>query len=130
MFLSFSLMNREFVETFNGMEWAWNGPLLLTRVASHICRTNETSRMTLDRCVAFKVHPPTEFYPIHWSNWNHYFKMEHANETLTKVENATAIHVWNHMFVTQNGELEKGAAYSILASRHCPKVYAATASYF
>ena len=42
----------EFASDYKPDRWGWNGPELLTRVAS--------------RCVGVQVEPPTSFYPLHW----------------------------------------------------------------
>ncbi|KAK9715328.1 hypothetical protein RND81_06G157500 [Saponaria officinalis] len=106
----------EFVNTFNGRRWGFNGPSLVTRV---IYRRNRDKRIKVN------VLPLTAFYPVNWRQIVDYFKKpilknetNWAQEQLNRVNNKSyGIHLWNK--VSRNLTIEEGSIIGKLILDHC-----------
>ena len=79
--------------------------------------------MTESRCEGFIVYPPSKFYPVYYPDWRDYFQLEGKNETMKRIENASAIHVWNKLSKSEKVQVGSQVPYAIVAQNYCPKVY-------
>lgn len=121
---------RDFQDNFNGNLWAHNGPRCLGRVMSKICGTKKV-RLMLDnpqRCQGFRVYNMSAFYEINWGEWWSFFEPKLQRETLERVQKSYVIHLWNHLNTYLSFDPE--SAYTQLAAKNCPKVFAAVAGRF
>lgn len=120
----------DFMNNFNGRDWGNNGPGVITRVLHQICKTKSTKHMTREQCGGFKAYPPNEFYAVQWRHWQHFFDQKYTNATLELTKDSLVIHVWNKKSINEKVKVGSNAAYGIVASRHCPKVYQSCGEYF
>nr|CAD7411136.1 unnamed protein product [Timema cristinae] len=86
-------------------------------------RMRNARDMTPESCQGFTVHPPKDFYPIHWRKWALYFDEERSGHTMAKLKEATAIHVWNKFSVHKNVTVGSKQPYALIAQHFCPRVY-------
>lgn len=86
--------------------------------------------MTREQCGGFKAYPPNEFYAVKWRQWQHFFDPKYTNATLELTKDSLVIHVWNKKSINEKVKVGGNAAYGIVASRHCPKVYQSCGEYF
>ncbi|XP_013100115.1 lactosylceramide 4-alpha-galactosyltransferase [Stomoxys calcitrans] len=117
---------------FDGSNWGNNGPGVITRVIKRVCQTTNIRVMQdTKRCMGFKVFPIEAFYAIPWMEWSHFFEAEMLDKTMARMKNSFVAHVWNkHSIKRQIQTDAKPCAYSVLAKKHCPRVYKAAGEYF
>ncbi|KAJ6636680.1 Lactosylceramide 4-alpha-galactosyltransferase [Pseudolycoriella hygida] len=118
----------EIVENYNGKEFINNGPRILTRTLSHICRTGDRILWTLEQCHGFRLLPINEFFPVPWNDWWWYFNNTFTLRTLRISANSTLIHVWNDRSKNTMVEFGSSTAYELLAEKNCPIVYSTSDS--
>lgn len=116
---------------FKPKEWSHNGPKLLTRVLlKQVCHTS-LPNTTPEKCGGFKVLPAHEFYPINYDDWEHLFNAQLTEKVIRTVENATIVHLWNHL---SSGKIVRKSqtktTYEIIAAKHCPVAFKASGAYF
>lgn len=116
------------MRSFNGSDWANNGPGVITRVLQTICKTKNTIEITRERCSGFKVYPHNEFYVVSWPHWQMFFNPNFTDITLALAKDSPAIHVWNRLSVDE--KVGKNVAYGTLAKKNCPNVYVMSEDYF
>ncbi|XP_076764524.1 lactosylceramide 4-alpha-galactosyltransferase-like [Xylocopa sonorina] len=114
---------RDVKMNFRGDIWGNNGPGVITRILQKICSTKYIRDMTTIRCHGFKVFSPAVFYPVHYKKWKMYFETEGRNETMKRVEKAMAIHLWNKLSQFEDVHVDSDVPYSIIARKHCPKIF-------
>lgn len=86
--------------------------------------------MTQENCLGFKVYPPNAFYAVPWPKWKLFFDADSLNKTLNMTKDSIAIHVWNKHSIKQKLKVGTKAAYGIIASKNCPRVYDAAGEFF
>lgn len=124
------IIYREFMDSFDGNDWGNNGPGVITRVLQKMCQADETSKMSEQHCLGFKVYPPSAFYPIRWADWKFYFNPARLDDALAKTNKSIAIHVWNNHSSKEKYRVGTLAAYGVIADQMCPKAYRSTGAYF
>lgn len=125
------LMLKRFVGDFQGDKWAHNGPSRITGVLMNdICKTNDTTYMTYEKCHGFKVFPTYKFYALHYSKWYYFFEEKHLEESLKMTNKSLLIHVWNKLSSETKLKVGTQAAYVVYAEKLCPKVYSSINDYF
>lgn len=120
----------DLMKNFNGFQWGTNGPGVITRVLNQICNTKMTSKMTKENCEGFNVYPPQEFYAVSWQEHELFFKKDMGKEILDKLQNSSVAHLWNKLSHHIQLSVGSNAAYTKLASQHCPVTYALCGEYF
>lgn len=100
------------------------------RLLTTLCKNIPVKSMSRERCQGFGVFPPSAFYPIPWRQWSKYFSDIRRNEVLNSLNNTIAIHVWNKHSVKQVIKIGSKVPYEQLAAKYCPRVYAASDTYF
>lgn len=78
----------------------------------------------------FKVFPSSDFFPIHVSNTSEFFDEILTEETLKKVKNSVAVHMYSSKSSKFKIDKSNPSAYRILAEQNCPKVFAASEEIF
>lgn len=124
------ILVREFINSYNGSQYAYNGPGLLTRVAQKLCFTTETVKMKRGKCYDFEVLPTKLFYPIGYDADRPLFDVKELNKTLDILKDAYAVHWWNGLIGSKHLKVGTQAALGVLAERHCPTVYSVTKEEF
>ncbi|XP_021938491.1 lactosylceramide 4-alpha-galactosyltransferase-like isoform X2 [Zootermopsis nevadensis] len=114
---------RDILRNFQGQSWAQNGPAVITRVLELICGTKTINEMTRKECLGFAVYPQNVFYTIPYQSWALLFDESRTSDTMKKVEGSYGVHVWNKMNSEKNIDVGSKSAYSLLAEKHCPRVY-------
>jgi len=125
-----ALCVRDLRRDFRGYDWGHNGPGVITRALKHTCGTDDVREMTPERCKGFTVFPPQTFYPIPWRKWRRYFSTADSEATLQQLVDSRAIHVWNKFSTQANVTVGSHQPYGVIASKHCPRVYAHVGKYF
>lgn len=137
-------------EHFQGRDWGYNGPGVITRVLKKRCHAKKTTDMTPERCkgiilklkfeynitylkfiLGFQVMPPFVFYPIPWKRWALYFNPNQIENVLNTLRHSYTIHVWNKK--SENETIFNNlppVAYGYIASKHCPKIFQDSGSTF
>ena len=118
------------VESFNGTQWAYNGPGVLTRSLETKCNTNNNSIMLSERCSGFQVLPAKYCYAIPYPEYAKFFEERYLEEVLRRIEDSIIIHVWNKLSYSIKLSVNSSAAYIHFAKQYCPKVIEACGEYF
>ncbi|XP_050297520.1 lactosylceramide 4-alpha-galactosyltransferase-like isoform X2 [Anthonomus grandis grandis] len=120
-------------EHFDGVLWAANGPLLITRNIMARCPDKQAKDViSSGHCEDFYIMSTPSFYPIHWSEWYKYFDPN----LLTTIENeidakSYLIHVWNKLSVDKLiPKNQTEVPYLHVAKRYCPEVVKQLDEYF
>jgi hypothetical protein len=97
------------IEAGENVAWGEAGPALLTRVV----RENGLGE---------SLHPPTLFYPLHWSEWIDVIDPACGAAVTGRTQGAVALHLWNEQF-RSNGfhrvlAPPEGSFLHRLATRH------------
>lgn len=122
--------SREFMASFNGDDWAYNGPRLIRRMLQRLCQAELPAEMTRERCQIFTVYPMETFFPYAWADWRKYFDPGASAEALRKTNNSHIIHVWNDVSKNVKVKVGSAAAYCVIAEQKCPQSYRASGEYF
>ncbi|KAH9359611.1 hypothetical protein HPB48_006926 [Haemaphysalis longicornis] len=72
---------------------------------------------------AVTLHPFEAFNPVHFSERNHYWYRNFANQTLRAVNSSYVLHLWAAERTSFTGPPEEGSAYAHEARINCPRVY-------
>ncbi|XP_070509463.1 lactosylceramide 4-alpha-galactosyltransferase-like [Chironomus tepperi] len=118
----------DLIRNFNGSEWGWNGPLMLTRVLTDLCQTSNVNEMI--NCNGFHVLNEDICYPINGLEWNQLFNEQHASKVLQSVEHSYFVHFWNKLSQHEKIACNSSAAYAQLARKFCPKTFSLCHEYF
>lgn len=107
----------EFARTFNGNVWGYNGPYLVSRVATRAAVEEEYNNFTVMR--------PSAFYPVNWLEIEKFFKVPKTEKEskwvkvklLQMQRRSYGLHLWNKF--SRKFEIEQGSAMWRLVSDHC-----------
>lgn len=109
---------REFVATFDGSKWGWNGPYLVTRVLQKV------KEQQWQNCSSVSVLPLEAFYPLNWVDIVAFFHAhsEHDQRWQEKKlevmnQKSYAIHLWNKK--SSHLRVEKGSILESMFKRSC-----------
>lgn len=109
------------METFNGYNWEYNGPLLLTRVLKKFCNTQKLSNTY--KCKEFDIFPQHACYAVEWREWQKFFNKNNADEVMKLIQDSYFVHLWNAKSKGTKVERTSPSAYALLAAKHCPRVH-------
>ncbi|GLV37081.1 alpha14-galactosyltransferase 2 [Carabus blaptoides fortunei] len=120
----------ELNEHYSPDQWSYNALGVLHNLLTYICDTEQVANMTTEQCHGYQVQPIDVFYPVPYYQWRKYFDGNYCDEVLQHVYgNLTrAIHVWNKLSAKERPA--HNSAYSVLAAKHCPKVFQLAADNF
>ncbi|XP_030760933.1 lactosylceramide 4-alpha-galactosyltransferase-like [Sitophilus oryzae] len=121
------------METFNGSDWAYNGPHLITRVFNKICPYNSTKLLIhKGRCEEFYIYSPEKFYLVPWKQWYWFFDKD-LNDLIQRFADKESylVHLWNKLsFNTTVPKDDTDVPYLDLARQYCPGVVEEIDEYF
>ncbi|KAG5876026.1 hypothetical protein JTB14_009815 [Gonioctena quinquepunctata] len=110
-------------DNFNGKDWGYNGPGVITRLLKSICGGAKLAKDMIKKdCLGFKVYPTDRFYAVPWWKWKMFFDSNVTDTVLKLTENSYAIHVWNKHSVNTKIPLTSDVSYISHARTFCPKV--------
>ncbi|KAI9559842.1 hypothetical protein GHT06_013849 [Daphnia sinensis] len=95
--------------------WTHNGPDLLGRI--------------LTKCVL----PKTSFYPVHYGNWQEFFRQRETNDTMKPdwlTTEVIGIHIWNKLSYGEPVFRNSTQYYTQLARIHCPATFSIAPNVF
>ncbi|CAH0564859.1 unnamed protein product [Brassicogethes aeneus] len=115
---------------FNGKEWGFNGPGVITRLLKNICGADKAKDMLKKDCQGFHVFPPESFYAIPWWNWTMFIEEKSLKEVERLTKKSYMIHVWNKFSSKMKISLNSKVPYLMYANKYCPKVISQCDSYF
>ena len=122
---------KDLIKNYDRNVWVSSGPELITRNLGKLCGTNDTSEMILKgECQGFHVLHSNVCYPEPWDAWQRLFNETVADEVLKKSRKSMTVHFWNNLSSSKMLKKNSKAAYIRLAEKHCPKVFAASHTYF
>lgn len=75
------------------------------------------------RCKDFTLLTPSSSSPVPYSEWKKYFSKENMSETLELIENAHALHFWNHLSSSTKIRTDERVPLTIIAERYCPRTF-------
>lgn len=125
-------IGRHFAETFmdymsdhyNGAEWGTNGPIVITKCLSQMCRTNSTKEMIkMEQCDGFHVLAQKTCYPVDWWHWKKLFDERYADNIMKMINGAMTIHLWNTLSKRKKINIDKDTAFNRIAQIYCPRVF-------
>ena len=104
--------------SFDGQQWAANGPALVTRTLQEFCSQRNLSAMTPETCQGIQIFEPEMFYPVPYWEWNKLFLDEHFDYDVSK---SVSIHLWGKMSdgVPLENVPNKTKLYDLL-EKNCP----------
>ncbi|CAG9764634.1 unnamed protein product [Ceutorhynchus assimilis] len=120
-------------QNFDGQQWSFNGPQLLTRnIFSHCPQFDWYTIIRFGRCEEFKIFPPSAFYMLHYTQWRLFFDENLGNILVPLIEKQSYLtHVWNKLSFRQNiSKTDTNVPYLKLATKYCPGVVRALDKYF
>jgi len=125
-----NLCMENLLQDYNGDNYAYNGPELITRIMRKYCDTDNIMEMTQHSCQSFKVLPPSAFYPVPWEKWRSYFLESELKYVAKLTKDSFAIHAWNYLSRRTDAVVGSQQPYAVLAEMYCPKVYSTTNATF
>lgn len=78
---------------------------------------NICHNLILTCITGIKIMPYELFYPLHYSLWRFYFRVD----TITNIEPPYTYHMWNYLSNTE--KIVRGSLYQVLAKKYCPTIY-------
>ncbi|XP_026729061.1 lactosylceramide 4-alpha-galactosyltransferase-like isoform X2 [Trichoplusia ni] len=100
-------------QNFDPYDWIANGPYIVQNAVLPLCMTGNIS----ENCNGIKIMPYELFYPLHYSLWKFFFRVE----TFSTTESPYSYHMWNYLSSAE--KIEKGSLYQVLAKKYCPSIY-------
>ncbi|KAG5674234.1 hypothetical protein PVAND_004214 [Polypedilum vanderplanki] len=119
---------QDMIENFDGNEWSTNGPFMLQRVLSKLCKTSDVNEM--HNCNGFHVLEDSLCYPVKGTKWELLFDEKIGNEIVELTKNSLVVHFWNKLSHMQKLKCESNAAYTQLARKFCPKTMSYCEDFF
>jgi len=103
---------KNFIDTFRGDIWGYNGPQLLSRV--YVNLHDKVSSWHSD-----------VFYPIHWKDAHILFEPVTEHEELIQqlYANSVTVHLWNSLISPQLPYTKSGSVLETLVKKVCPVSY-------
>lgn len=86
---------QDMVENFNGTDWGTNGPIMLQRVLTKICGTDDVHLMNV--CDGFHVLPERFCYPVKGVDWMDLFDEKISKKVMNSIEFSVVVHFWNKL---------------------------------
>ncbi len=118
-------ISREFMDNFSPTVWAWNGVRVLSETLQRHCNVTWPLEMTHERC-GFKVYDHSFFIPI--KVYTDAFSTDQAKiEKVMKTldyDDSTVYHFSNNASKNIKLAVSKPVAYTLLAQKFCPRVFA------
>ncbi|CAG9806665.1 unnamed protein product [Chironomus riparius] len=113
-------------ENYDADEWGTNGPIVITKVLSEICKTESISEMVeMENCDGFYVLPRKICYPIPWSRWKGIFNENHVDKMMSLINDSMTLHLWNNLSKRRKIEVEEDNLFNRIAKDKCPNVFGA-----
>ncbi|KAG0566679.1 hypothetical protein KC19_7G081100 [Ceratodon purpureus] len=111
---------REFVDTFDGSRWGWNGPYLVSRVVDKVLQVQKWAN-----CSDVAVLPLQAFYPVNWIDIVKFFQKPteereikwQAKEVQWIQQGTYSIHLWNKR--SNHLKVQQGSIMETLFKRAC-----------
>lgn len=96
-----------------------------------LCNVNNLTQVE-DRhqCHGLQIYPPEKFYPLFGSEFHKFYEPKDTKYVLNITENSMGFHFGNNISKDENVKIGNGAAYDLIAKKHCPRIYAEHKSYF
>ncbi|KAL1488372.1 hypothetical protein ABEB36_014848 [Hypothenemus hampei] len=116
---------QDFAINFDGTQWGFNGPHLITRnILKHCPLLNKSMAIRFGKCEEFKIFSPSAFYLVPYPNWQWFFNENYTEIIETSVrESSYLIHVWNKFsFDRKIPKNQVRAPYMRLAAQYCPRM--------
>ncbi|XP_023016806.1 lactosylceramide 4-alpha-galactosyltransferase isoform X3 [Leptinotarsa decemlineata] len=108
---------------FNGRDWGYNGPGVVTRLLKSICGGAKLAKDMIKKdCQGFKVYPRESFYAVPWTKWKMFFDENSTGAVNKLTKKSYAIHVWNKHSASTKISLTSNVSYILNARKFCPKV--------
>ncbi|XP_057365318.1 lactosylceramide 4-alpha-galactosyltransferase-like [Daphnia carinata] len=117
----------DFPVDYRADAWTHNGPALLNRVLTKWCGVDSLAEMNYLKCRGFSVLPNTSFYPVHYSNWQEFFKQRDSNDKMNPdwlTTEVLGVHIWNKLSYGEPVFRNSTQYYTQLARIHCPATFA------
>lgn len=117
-----------YVKDFQPNIWAFNGPMLWTRVLRRQCGMT-VDQMTINNCDGVKIYPASEFYPIDVDNARAFFNLKYTDFVLAATNKSMLVHFWNShtkiygLLRMRNKKSNSKTAFEIIAERNCPRIF-------
>ncbi|SPP73623.1 lactosylceramide 4-alpha-galactosyltransferase-like [Drosophila guanche] len=123
---------RDFQLNFNGYEWGYNGPWVITRVVKEICGTDKIPKMlhNTNRCKGFKVYDQGAFFAVPGVHWRDFLEPDKLEQTMALTKSSYLVHVWNRNSKNATIKVATPCAYLKMAEQNCPRVFHAAGEYF
>lgn len=114
------ILIHDFVEKFDPLGWAENGPKLVSNALKKFCKETYLSKITASNCQGFTVYPKDNFWAVGWRDADSFFD-ETKLDKLKEITNSSySIHVFNHITKNIENKVDSKNLFNILAAEHCP----------
>ena len=114
------------IENYDADEWGTNGPIVITKVLSEICKTESIMEMVdMENCDGFHVLPRKICYPIPWSRWKGIFNENRVDIMMRLINDSMTLHLWNNLSKRRKIEVEEDNLFNRIAKEKCPNVFKA-----
>lgn len=104
----------------------------MLRVLKRISKRTELDEVRPEFYWGFKIFSPSVFFPLNWWTPAYDTKPQTIKNVMKNIKNETvAMHLWSSQTSKEIiSKSDKPRAYTILAQKHCPKVYGSSGPYF
>uniref|UniRef100_A0A8C5QPJ9 Alpha 1,4-glycosyltransferase domain-containing protein n=1 Tax=Leptobrachium leishanense TaxID=445787 RepID=A0A8C5QPJ9_9ANUR len=113
----------DFVKSYKGDFWGYQGPQLLTRILKKTCGMPKFKNKEDARCGNITYFHPQRLYPILYSSWKSYYEVWKEIPTFN---DSYSLHFWNFMNREEKKTLILGSNTLVehLFKMYCPTTYA------
>lgn len=119
------------MKSFDGTKWAQNGPVIVSNAVRKLCNVTDLGLLKTDNCSGFTVLPIKSCYSVHWTEYMKFYKPDHFEEVMKRVNDSLVVHVWNHFNdIDRMIPVNSNVPYIHLAKQFCPTIIQNCGEYF
>ena len=89
----------------------------------------QIAQLSTEKCGGFRILSNGQFFPIPFYTWRLFFDESASQHVIGEIKDSFGVHLWNRL--SKNTAVNAGSqqAYSLMAARACPRMYAACGGY-
>ncbi|KAK9496358.1 hypothetical protein O3M35_013340 [Rhynocoris fuscipes] len=118
------VMLTDLSQHFQRNTWSGNGPEVVKYNFLKFCNITEGTKFTevTSNPCEISICNISTFYPIFYPNWKYFFKPEHTDFVMKRLNNTIAVHFWNFLSKSEKIKIGENSTYEILARQYCPDI--------
>jgi hypothetical protein len=90
----------------------------------------QIAQVSTDKCGGFRILSPQLFFSIPHYSWRLFFDESASQHVMGEIKDSFGVHLWNKLSKNTIVNVGSQQAYSLMAARACPRMYAACGGYF